>query len=344
MKHSHPGAFIVSTGRCGSTLMSELVNEHPRVLSVSEFFMSVVSRAFIYKNPTGKQFWSVLEKPAPGAAKTFDPNQNPKEFLYRFGPRAAFDRDNLPPILFVTLPFISDDPDALFFTLKPVIEARPRAPLADHYRFLFEWLADYAGKEIWIERSGGSLAMVRSLYKMYPDARYIHVFRDGRDVALSINNHPSMRLFAHNWLRMRKFGINLLRPPFELGTNKLIAWLEPFVAPFANLEHQLATPLEPDEIGAFWSALIEVGHENLAKIPAAQRMDIRYEDVLADPPTVLREFIRFVDPGLIDEDWIARAAQIPTAGRSDWQSLPAGERNRLVKACEPGLELLGYQM
>ena len=340
---AHPGAFIVSTGRCGSTLMSELVNEHPAILSVSEFFMSVVSRAFIYENPTGKQFWSVLAKPAPGAAKTFDPGQNPKEFLYRFTPDAAFDRKTLPPILFVTLPFISDDPDALFFELKPVIEARPRAPLADHYRFLFDWLTAYAGKQIWVERSGGSLAMVNSLFAMYPNGRFIHVYRDGRDVALSINNHPSMRLFAHNWLRMRKLGIDLLRPPFELGTNRLIAMIEPFVAPFAGLEKQLATPLEPDEIGAFWSALIEVGLENLKQIPAGQKMDLAYEDLLADPPAVLRAFIHFVDPGHVDEDWIARAAHIPTAGRSDWQSLPPVERDKLERACEPGLEALGYR-
>ena len=38
--------FIVSTGRCGSTMLSNMVNLHPRMLSVSEFFSSLADGAF----------------------------------------------------------------------------------------------------------------------------------------------------------------------------------------------------------------------------------------------------------------------------------------------------------
>ena len=34
-------AFVVSTGRCGSTMLSRILHQHPGVLSVNEFFTSL---------------------------------------------------------------------------------------------------------------------------------------------------------------------------------------------------------------------------------------------------------------------------------------------------------------
>lgn len=34
--------FVVGTGRCGSTMLSNMLRQHPRVLSLSEFYASVV--------------------------------------------------------------------------------------------------------------------------------------------------------------------------------------------------------------------------------------------------------------------------------------------------------------
>ena len=78
-----------------------------------------------------------------------------------------------------------NDHDALFAELEPVVRARPKAPLAEHYAFLFGWLRDHMDKDLWIERSGASLTFVLPLREMYPDAKFIHLFRDGRDVAMS---------------------------------------------------------------------------------------------------------------------------------------------------------------
>ena len=33
-----PPAFVLSTGRCGSTMVSNLLNQHPRILSLSEVY------------------------------------------------------------------------------------------------------------------------------------------------------------------------------------------------------------------------------------------------------------------------------------------------------------------
>ena len=57
------GAFIISSGRCGSTMMSNLINTHADILSVSEFFIDIVSNgyeldaAFGSEQIDGQEFW-----------------------------------------------------------------------------------------------------------------------------------------------------------------------------------------------------------------------------------------------------------------------------------------------
>jgi len=63
--------FVVGTGRCGSTMISDMLRKHPTVLSLSELFaavtdlMTLVPQAF----PTGvidaSHFWRILSTPYP---------------------------------------------------------------------------------------------------------------------------------------------------------------------------------------------------------------------------------------------------------------------------------------
>ena len=38
--------FVVGTGRCGSTMLSNMLREHPQVLSLSEFFSMISDAGF----------------------------------------------------------------------------------------------------------------------------------------------------------------------------------------------------------------------------------------------------------------------------------------------------------
>lgn len=58
--------FIVSTGRCGSTMLSNLINQHPDILSLSEFFVFVAdiggyfSETFTSESLDGSEFWDLI--------------------------------------------------------------------------------------------------------------------------------------------------------------------------------------------------------------------------------------------------------------------------------------------
>ncbi len=342
MQSKYPPTFIVSTGRCGSTLMSRLVRMHPNILSISEFFMSLATRAFVRKTLDGKQFWKLLSVSHTGERLVFNPDQLVDEFLYPIDASTRFTRESLPPLLFVTLPHMSDDPDALYFELEPIIRARPRASLAEQLAFLFGWLRDRLGKDLWIERSGASLTFLPVLRDLYPDAKFIHVYRDGRDVAMSMVRHAPTRLYAHAWLTAGKIGINPLKRPFLLGETPLVPLFEKTALRLLRMDKKLTRPLAPHITGAFWSDMITQGLKNLDGLGPDQLMSMRYEDLVDNPRAELTRFINFLGDELMDENWLADASAIPLHNDPAWKSLPPDEQAALGKAVAPGMELLGY--
>ena len=58
-----PPVFVLSTGRCGSTMVSEMLNKHPDILSVSELFSTLGLTAFPGRKVNGEWMWRLLSKP-----------------------------------------------------------------------------------------------------------------------------------------------------------------------------------------------------------------------------------------------------------------------------------------
>jgi hypothetical protein len=338
----YPELFIVGTSRCGSTMLSQILRQHPDILSISEFLTQLITRNFAYSHLSGEQLWTLLSKPSPIARMALAPHNFPDEFLYPFGGESRFTFKTLPAILYVTLPHLTSEPDALYFELEPVIRARPRAPIAEQYRFLFGWLAQRLGKKMWAERSGASLIYAPTLIKHFPQAKFVHLIRDGRDVSMSITAHKATTILVRAWYLLRALLIDYTRPPFLLGASRLLATMEPLTIPTLQFERALTTPMRAEKVGRFWSRIIELGQASLAQLPPAQRLDIRYEDLVAQPRETLSRFVEFVDPRLKNDAWLDAVCQIPSPRPVRWRKLPEQERAALEQACRPGLEMLGY--
>jgi hypothetical protein len=262
--------------------------------------------------------------------------------LYRFDIASRFRPENLPPILSVALPHLTDDCDALYAELEPAIRARGPAPVGDQYLFLFEWLCRRLGREMVVERSGASLMFVAVLGERFPSARFVHIHRDGRDAAVSMQNNTDFRLIARFSRCLRRFGVNPYRPPFVYGSNTLYGPIEHLTARLFPLERWLAEPVPVDELGRLWSDMVTAGMRYLQMLPPRRLLTLRYEDVLARPREELTRFAEFLGPEFRDDAWLEQAARIPRRPPTRWQELPALQRERLAAACRPGLQLLGY--
>jgi len=338
-----PPVFIIGTGRCGSTMMSNIVRLHPRLLSLSEFFTPLAGRAFVHGRLDGDGFWRLLTTLSPIAGKMLAKGGPIEELLYRFGADARFRPDDLPPILITALPHLTPDCETLYDELALVLRGRGRAGLDEHYGLLFAWLCRRFARARVAERSGSSLLFVPSMARLFPQARFVHLYRDGRDAAISMQRHPFFRLSVRLARMFEKLGIDPYRPPFIFGSSRLYPWFETMFGRFMPIERWLAEPLPLEAYGAYWSKTIVCGLSLLAAVPPERVLNLRFEDVLIRPRRELVSLAAFMGREYEDPAWLDVASALPRRPTSDWRQLPAEQQESLAASCEPALTILGYR-
>ena len=334
--------LVLSTGRCGSTMISDVLNQHPDVLSLSEVFSLLGPLALFRKRLSGRAMWALCSRQNPALRVLLSADPVPSEILYPFGdPRARYTNRNVPPILCAMLPHLTPDYENLYDDLEPVLRARPRADLAAQYRHLFEWLCEHFERRVWVERSGGSLLSVPRLRRLFPEARLVHVYRDGRDTALSMSRHPAFQVMMATLDKLHRMGVKPLENTKEAGpVGSLLALL--FMR-LVNPAKLMRRSFDPAAYGDLWSRMILRGHKLLAALPPEQVLELRYEDVLQRPHEKLRQLIAFIHPSLSNSAWLRESARIPRSNPPKYLSLDAETRRRLTEACAPGLQALGYE-
>ena len=333
--------LVLSTGRCGSTMISDICNRHPGILSVSEFFSVIGPRAFVGRRPSGARMWRLYSRPGL-RIRHLEHSGVPSEILYRLDdPSARFSLTDLPPILAVTLPHLTDECHELFDECGTFVQGQPRQAPADHHRHFFEWLGRRLGRRVWVERSGGSLLWCQRLLRAFPDARVIHVFRDGRETALSMSRHAPFRMMLAIRNQLKPLGLD---PMFWAGSAS-----GPVVALLDGLAERLVRParLQLDKVALsdfawFWSQMIETGHDAFGSLPSDRLLNVAFEDVQSSPESQIRRIIRFISPELVDDAWLRTVSSIPRKTQSRFLQLDAGDRAAVTEACLPGLERLGY--
>ena len=169
--------FIIGTGRCGSTILSKMLNVHPDICVLSEFLVSLDAiRKYGERDVDGAELADICDcglastgefKKIVGHLKTpeitFDLNAPPpgiKRECYRDGV--------YPELILLPLSNIFDDPTVAFDELIEFARAQPTRRLSQQLLALFQWTTQRVGKTLWIERSGGTLAQLPELIELFP--------------------------------------------------------------------------------------------------------------------------------------------------------------------------------
>lgn len=160
------------------------------------------------------------------------------------------------------------------------------------------------GKTRWGDKTPGYAECIPLLGRLFPQARFVHLIRDGRDVALSMLDREQVSKYR---------------------TGK-----EP-------LHRHAATP------AFFWSRRIRIAHRAAKDLGVTRYLEIRYEDLLEDPEGQLRRLCLFLgeefDPAVLthhptalegvpsSQRWLhTRLSLPPTKGLRDWRrQMPARE-------------------
>lgn len=290
-------SIIISNGRCGSTLLSDLIAEEPDTLSAQEFFMSMAPWSRSLEVLSGAEYWRVVASPKEEISTLFRIGLPPKEIRYPATGRWAGDLEAMPRILGITLAKLTPDPDALFDRLAALVPGFPRQSVAAHHRDLLDLLAELLGRRRWVERSGGSSQVAPSLIANYPDARIVYLSRNWADSAKSMSRHPSFQLVQLRVEALSRWGID----PFRVRAGQEVpAELRPFLP--AQITAELLRARGEDagrylHLCAFMSAQAE---QALADHPPTHLLVMAYEDLVLDPVaqlTRLGEFLLFDNPG-----------------------------------------------
>ena len=334
---NHMDRFVVGTGRCGSTLLSLMLGENRSMLSIFEFFNGLdMNRRFSSEPADGKEFAALISQEHPFVTMVLRRGYEVPEITYPFGPGARYKRDDgLPWTLVSTLPRLTDDPDSLFDETVAFAASLPRQQLFLQYRQLFDWLTEHLGRTSWVERSGSSIDYLGSLHELFPKARFLHLHRDGPETALSMREHHAYRLAISLVFQLS---------PDERSSHAALGKLDTGGPDDENdrISQLLKSQPPAEYFGRYWSQEIVHGYRALPRLNADQYLEVRFEDLIANPATVLREIGEFFEFGVDRDGWIDRAAGLvrgipPTR----FEKLPADEQERLAEACGVGMQLLG---
>src|SRR5215472_3289599 len=331
--------FVVSTGRCGSTLLSNMLRLHPGVLSLSEFIVVVMPDAFPLEPVSGGAFWEMLSRPRKAWTHMLRFDIGMDEILYRVGPPGRYTVETgVPPLLLIPLPHLTEDHEALFDELSEWVPESGCRPVQEHYRRLFSWLCRRLDKQVWVERSGGSLKWLPELVRCFPEARFVHLYRDGRECAVSMSRHNGFKLTYVSKQLLRRLGVDPFTsddPPMRTPP----AALQPFMPESFDRGRYVSLRLPVEDMGQEWSNMVLRGCQELRRLGPERVLHMGYEALVAASAAELRRLATFVGVEA-DEEWLSNAATLVRPQPPRWTRLPAVQRRRLVEACAPGMQLL----
>jgi hypothetical protein len=179
-----------------------------------------------------------------------------------------------------------------------------------------------------VERSGGSTWFLPDMVRCWPDGHYVHLVRDGRNVAVSMSSQ-------------RGFHLAVLADDLDWKADSPASG-EILSAVALGMTGSEAVPV--DRFGAIWSRQVVTAEELFRSLPADRVLRMHYEDLVQDPARELKRLVDFFDIGEITPgEWLRWATEQVERREPAWEQLPEPDRGRLDAACQPGLRLLGYQ-
>lgn len=249
-------AFVVGTGRCGTTLVQEVLARHPGV-----GFISGVDDKLARLNLSGRWNGRIYRRMSPR-----DPSLRPMRDSHRLLDRGRLrvapsegwellDRH-------VMSGFSTPCRDLLASDLTPHLEERLTG--------FFEDRLAAQRSEVLLHRLTG-WPRTGFLHAAFPDMRVIHVVRDGRAV-------------ANSWLQMGWW--DGYRGPDHW-------YLGPLPDDLHRLWEESGRSF-PVLAGLGWRLLIESFEEARHVFPADQWLELRYEDLLAHPRKHVEQMLEFL--------------------------------------------------
>ena len=321
-------------------MLSNMLRLNPEILSLSEFFSLMMPDPLPAGELDAAAYWRLLSEPWVFFRHAYRLGLRVPEFLYEPGPGSRFSpASGVPPILVTALPHLSSHPEELYDELEAFVAALTPASAATQHLRLFGWLCDRLSARTWVERSGSSLLYLSQLAGLFGDAKFVHLYRDGRECAYSFSRHPAYRLGAVSAMLSSRLGMSPYfdddKPPERVPPD-----LRPFMPETFDRGAFERFNVSVAESGQFWCDMIIPALDVLASMPAERVLQVSYENLVAEPRQTLLRLARFADLPDTHPGWLDRAVQLIEPRSPRWTALPREQISDLTRVCEPAMERL----
>jgi len=200
------------------------------------------------------------------------------------------------------------------------IRSNPKLTYAELVSHIFDQYGQRKLKPLVGDKTPTYVRKIPTLHALWPDTRFVHLVRDGRDVWLSIKD----------W-RMA-----------EKSAGKFASW---------HVDPLVTTAL-------WWKALVGMGRRDGALLGEDQYREIQFQDLVSHPDVVCRQLAHFLRLPHVeamerfyegrtqhDSDLSTNAAWLPpTPGRRNWKTqMEPDEIERFEAAAGDLLDELGYE-
>jgi Sulfotransferase family len=237
--------FVIGTGRCGSSLVHDLLAHHPDVgflPNLDDRIPGLPARAARYGNLLYRRLPPSLTRKG---RLRYAPSEGYRALAREVSPMVTGSCRDL--VASDAMPWVAERFRA-FFTERAHAQRKP------------VFLHKYTG---W-PRSG-------FIREIFPDARFIHVTRDGR-----------------------AFAASALQTPWWVGHMGPETWQWGPLPPAYAAEWKASGRSFPVLAAIAWKILMDAFADARALTPGDQWLDVRFEDVLADPRRRFKEMLAFM--------------------------------------------------
>lgn len=186
--------------------------------------------------------------------------------------------------------------------LRPASDATPR--VRRYIRGAFERFTEAQGRPRFMEKTPSNCFRLPFVEAVLPEARYLHVIRDGRDSTRSAlrmwTKTPDKRALRR---RLTQLEIPLRDAPFYAATvlrdvvgrqlfpQRAYVWGPQFpgLREVRDAEGVVAA------CAVQWRESVRAARAGLAEVPEERQMTVRFEDVMADPVGQMEAILAFLE-------------------------------------------------
>jgi hypothetical protein len=254
--------FIGGTGRSGTTILARLLGEHPNIFMLRWETQLIVAEGGLIR---------FLDDFDSDKANSLFSRKLKGEWFRRI--LFAGEPNEYQAGLCADIPW-EDIQHALDDLLSHRMDSNVTAPKPllgrAFINAIFEPSAIRRNARRWGEKTPRNIVFIKELWQMFPNMRFLHIIRDGRDVVAS----------------MLQNGFWPIAP-------------SPYHPETANFKGMVNFELATD----YWVTMLDIARQSAAFVPRENYMEIRLEDLVSQPPLIIRRIMEFlnedIDPALL---------------------------------------------